>query len=444
MERRAISHLLYLLAALLIFGLLAVLYIRTSQIDTSDRRKHEIVCVDLPQILERGRIDVSLGYNSLNYYILHGRPGGFQFQLAKYFADHLGVDMSILVIKDIHEAMTELKSGKTDIVCSDLTKIDGRFGEEIMFSDPYKYINQVLIQQKNNPLHPLVRTIDELEGKTIYIPRGSLFHVIIENETRHLQNPPYIIEVPGYSSEQLIDAVAQGNISFTVADFHLAKYHAALYKNIDVDLQIGNEKPLAWCMRSRSPMLIEALNTWLDNFNKTREFGYLVHRYFVNPWKVEKSRGDYFSVKQGKISPYDDIIKKHSQKISWDWRLIASLIYEESQFRHDLVSYSGAYGIMQMIPVTAENFGVGPESSVEDHIRAGIRFIKFMDDNFRTDVPDSLERLKFVLASYNLGEGHIRDAMALAEKYNRNPRLWDKNVEFFLIAKARANITWIM
>jgi len=93
---------------------------------------------------------------------------------------------------------------------------------------------------------------------------------------------------------------------------------------------------------------------------------------------------------------------------------------------------------MQMIPVTAENFGVGPESSIEDHIKAGIKFIKFMDDNFRNDVPDSLERMKFVIASYNLGEGHIRDAMALAEKYNRNPQLWANNVEFYLIAKSES------
>jgi len=423
---------------MLLIGLMIQLYFRSSKIDAYSEPEAVLPCVDLLQIHERGRLDISLGYNSLNYYILHGKACGFQFELAKYFADYLGLELNIVVMNDMESAITALRTGEIDIVCSDLTKIEGRFGNEIVFTEPYAHVSQVLIQRKDNPKHQLVTDIQGLSGKTVYVPRGSVFKLIILNETDLISDPPVIIEVPGYGSEQLIDAVAEGKISYTVADHHLAKYHAFIYSNIDVHLEIGNEKPLSWCMRGCSPDLLKEFNIWLNDFSKTRQFGFLYHRYFINPWNTGKTNSDFFSVKKGKISPYDEIIKKHSKEIGWDWRLVASLIYEESKFQHDLVSYSGAYGIMQLIPVTAEYFGITPESTVEDHIRIGIRFIKMMDDNFKEYVPDSMERQKFVIASYNLGEGHIFDAIALADKYNRNPQIWDNNVEYLIIAKSQS------
>lgn len=434
MERRVVLHTLYLLSALLIFGLLLIVRLRTDKVNNVERPAIEKHCVDLDQILERGRLDVSLGYNSLNYYILHGKPAGFQFELARYFSAHLGVELNIWVTNDIHNAISALTEGKIDIVCADLTKIDNRFGNEVLFTESYAAVSQFIVQRKDNPKHDIVTEVVQLSGKTIYVPRGSIYKGIIENHV-NIHPAPIVIEVADYSSEQLIDAVAEGKISFTVADSHLAKYHKGLYNNIDVSLEIGQDRPLAWCVRKESPQLFNEFNNWIHEFMKTRQFGYLYHRYFVNPWKQDKISGNFFSVKKGKISPYDDVIRKYSREIGWDWRLVASLIYEESKFHHDLVSYSGAYGIMQLIPVTAETFGVSPESPPEEHIQAGIKFIKKMDDNFKHAVPDSVERRKFVLASYNLGEGHIWDAIALARKFNKNPQLWDNNVEYYLIAK---------
>jgi len=438
MDKRTIFHLLYMLATLVLLGLFAVVYIRTEKAMPSKDQNDPKQCIDLLQIKERNRIDVSLGYNSLNYYILHGKPGGFQFELARYFSNHLDVELNISVTNEITQAIDMLRTGKIDIVCADLTRIEGRFGDDVVFTEPYAAVSQVLVQRKNHPVHDIVSNVEGLNGKTIYIPKGSLFKQIIRNVTSHLDEPPFIIEVFGYGSEQLIDAVADEIISFTVADYHLARYHGAIYDNLDVSFELGSEKPLAWCMRKSSHVLLDTFNVWLSEFMPSRQFGYLYHRYFINPWKNAKFQGDFFSVKKGSISPYDKEIKKYSREIGWDWRLIASLIYEESKFQHDLVSYAGAYGIMQLMPVTAETFGVGAESSAEEHIKAGVRFIQRMDNNFLNDVPDKTERQKFVIASYNLGEGHIRDAMALAEKYRKSPHIWDNNVEYFLIAKSQS------
>jgi membrane-bound lytic murein transglycosylase F len=437
MEKKAFIQLSWLFTVLLLMGLLFIVLLRTRESQVHLPESENADCIDLMQIKERGRIDVSLGYNSLNYYILHGRPAGFQFELARYFAEFLGVELHITVTNDISEAIDLLKKGKTDIVCADLTIIPGRFGKDIAFTVPWSSTKQVLVQNLKNRKHTLVKNISELSGKTIYVPRGSVFPIIIMNACSGMSPMPYIVEVPGYGSEQLIDAVAEGKISYTVADFHLAVYHTSIYDNIDVGLAVGNEKPMGWCVRSCSAQLLDTLNKWLLDFSESRQFGYLHHRYFVNSFKSDKFNGEYFSIKTGRISPYDETIKKYSREIGWDWRLIASLIYEESHFRTDLVSPSGAFGIMQLMPETARTLGIDSASTPEEHIRAGLKLLKSMDNNLQPFVSDDNERIKFVLASYTLGEGHVLDAIALAEKYRKNPEIWENNVEYFLIMKSQ-------
>ncbi len=435
MERKTLIHGILLITALLLLGLLLIVFLRTGNVSSNKFEEEQIDCVDLMQILDRGRLDVSLGYNSLNYYILHGRPAGFQFELARYFSEHLGVELHITTTNDINYAISLLKTGEIDIVCAGLTIVSGRFGKEVDFSEQWASSSQVLVQNIETSSRPMVKSLNDLSGQAVYVPKGSVFRAIILNTCKNITPLPYVIEVPGFGSEQLIDAVAEGKIGLTVADFHLARYHSEMYENLDISVSLGNEQPLGWCVRSCSPALLDTLNSWLTSFKKSRQFEYLYYRYFVNPLKEEKSTGEYFSVKSGNISPWDDVIKKYSSEIGWDWRLIASLMYEESHFRTDLVSSSGAFGVMQLMPETARSLGVDSSSAPEEHIKAGIKLLKSMDDNLKSLVPDNQERIKFVLASYNLGEGHILDAIALSKKYNKNPRIWENNVEFFLIQK---------
>lgn len=138
----------------------------------------------------------------------------------------------------------------------------------------------------------------------------------------------------------------------------------------------------------------------------------------------------------GKISPYDDMIRQFSTSINWDWRLLASLICQESHFDPTVVSHSGAYGLMQVMPYTGKNFGVDITSSPENNMMAGIRYINWLHSIFDPKIPDEKERINFILASYNAGPGHVMDAMKLAEKNGMNPQKWEGNVEIWLLKKS--------
>jgi membrane-bound lytic murein transglycosylase F len=136
------------------------------------------------------------------------------------------------------------------------------------------------------------------------------------------------------------------------------------------------------------------------------------------------------------ISVYDSLIKVYSKEIDWDWRLFASLIYQESRFNNTARSPAGAYGLMQMMPSTQKYFGIDITASPELQIAAGAKYIKFLNIMFKNNITNREERIKFILASYNIGSGHIYDAQRLAVKQHRNPCKWFNNVEKSLLSKS--------
>ena len=129
------------------------------------------------------------------------------------------------------------------------------------------------------------------------------------------------------------------------------------------------------------------------------------------------------------ICPYDGLIRVEADRIDWDWRLLASIIYQESRFNPDLVNEKGAFGLMQLMPVTMEKYGIDYDSSIEEQLEAAGKLLLYFDRELPESIYDSIERHKFILASYNAGLGHILKARTKAEQHGKNPDVWTNNVE---------------
>jgi membrane-bound lytic murein transglycosylase F len=129
------------------------------------------------------------------------------------------------------------------------------------------------------------------------------------------------------------------------------------------------------------------------------------------------------------------MIKEIAHGYNWDWRLISAIIYHESRFNENAGSWVGAYGLMQLMPATAEAFGVENIENPKQNVKAGILLLNSLNNQFLKVIPDSTERVKFVLAAYNIGLGHVNDAQRLAEKYGKNPLVWENNVDLYLEKK---------
>ena len=139
----------------------------------------------------------------------------------------------------------------------------------------------------------------------------------------------------------------------------------------------------------------------------------------------------------GIISHYDGFFQRYASTIRWDWRLLAAQCYQESTFDPQARSWAGACGLMQIMPGTADHLGLARSDlyNPEKNIEAAVRYLAELERTFN-DIPERAERTKFVLAAYNGGHFHIRDAMALAQKNGRNPRRWG-DVEPFVLGLAR-------
>ena len=136
---------------------------------------------------------------------------------------------------------------------------------------------------------------------------------------------------------------------------------------------------------------------------------------------------------KGQISPYDALFQRYASSIGWDWRLLAAQCYQESAFDPNAVSWAGAQGLMQIMPATAEKLGINAADvfDPETNIEASVRYIKQLNHQF-SDIPGSSIRIPFVLAAYNGGTNHVRDAMALARKNGKNAKVW-REVEPFIL-----------
>jgi membrane-bound lytic murein transglycosylase F len=142
-------------------------------------------------------------------------------------------------------------------------------------------------------------------------------------------------------------------------------------------------------------------------------------------------------LKQGRISPYDSLFKKYAPKLGWDWKMLAALSYQESHFIDTIVnSRSHASGLMGIMPSTAAALDISPDDLLdpETNIRAGVEVLRRFRKGF-SDM-DSASLVKFTLAAYNAGLGHIQDACRLAEKEGGNPVDWDGSVSYYLTLKS--------
>ena len=404
--------------------------------------QQEEISIDIEDIRQRDTLVVSTGYNSISYFIYRGQPMGFQYEMVQRLADALELNVQVLVCNDMEKSFEHLRTGACDIIAIDLTVTKER-NEEFSFTEPHSQTRQVLVQRKPKGWEnmnyytleeKLLRDHTELANKTIHIPTNTSFRPRIESLSEEIGAPIKIVEVPNIGSEQLIEMVSEGKIQYTVADEHSAKVNKFYYKNIDIGTPISFTQNLAWAVRKSSPKLLVLINNWLREFTKSIEYTHLYTKYYSNPRAaVDIFESDFYSVKTGKISQYDTIIKKHAEEIAWDWLLLSSLIFQESRFEHDLYSWAGAYGLMQLMPITANRFGASVPSSPEENVRAGTQYIQWLDKEFQEYVSDDDERMKFIIAAYNIGHNHIHDAIQLTIKYDGDASKWDDVKEFFLL-----------
>jgi len=393
---------------------------------------------ELEQIKNTGILRVAVNYNSTDYFVYRGKIMGFKYELLRELAKELGVKLEIVVSKSLRETVDGLIINQFDLIAKNIT-ITRPLRKQIDFTTPIRQTTQVLVQrQKSSEKKDSVFVHDTLElaGKKVMVPKESSYYKRLINLSNEIGFPIKVVEDTIYGVEKLISQVANGEIDYTVCDENVAKLNNTYYSNLDVSVKVGFPQDVAWAVRKQSYEWKLYVDEWIKNFKATKKYKFLYHKYFESTWSVYRIESGFHSVHGGKISVYDTLVKRLSIKYNWDWRLISAIIYQESRFNPNANSWVGAYGLMQIMPTTAEKLGIKNYKDPAQNIKGGILMLNWLDERFIESIPDSAQRIRFVLASYNIGLGHVHDAQRLAEKYGKDRNSWDDNVDYFLLNKS--------
>ncbi|GHV51176.1 lytic transglycosylase F [Bacteroidia bacterium] len=388
---------------------------------------------DFPQLVEKGEITAVTLYSSTSYFLYRMEPMGYEYELMNDFARANGLKLTMKVAESLPRLVEMLSLGEADVAAYPVV-LSNELKEGYLSCGREEPVYQVVVQ----PVKPgakILADVTELIGKEVYVKSGTPFHDRLVRLDKELGGGIIIQALEeDIISEELVERVANGEIPYTITDDKTARLNKTYYRNIDINLPISFRQRSSWIVDKRRPLLAGAINEWAQDKVSARSYKATAKRYF----ELSKKMQDYsaHSIRNGRISPYDSLFRKYAKALDWDWMLLASLSWQESHFIDSVESWAGACGLMGIMPRTAAALDIPlPElADPETNIRAGTEVLRRFKAGFR-EVGDSLQRIKFTLAAYNAGIGHVQDACRLAGKHGKSPTVWDDNVAGFILLK---------
>lgn len=401
---------------------------------SDETNEDDTYMMDLPQLKAEGEITAVTLYSSTSYFQYKMQPMGYEYDLINNFALSQGLKLNIKVAENVTRMIEMLEAGEADVVAYPI-QINNKLKDEVIYCGREEQSSQVLIQRANKG-DETITDVTQLIGKDVYVKPDTKYYERLKNLDVELGGGIHIKDIPGdtVTTEDLIEMVSVGKIPYTISDENIARLNKTYFWNLNVSLKVSFLQRSSWIVRKSSPDLAAAINEWASDKSGNHIYKAVMKRYFElskQPLIIE-----FPEVKNGHISIYDDLFRKHAKNIGWDWQLIASIAYQESRFNPNVVSWAGAEGLMGIMPNTAKALGVTPHElkNPDTGIRTGIDCLRRFRQGFN-NITDPLEKIKFTLASYNAGIGHVYDAQRLAEKYGKDPHVWDDNVAEFIRLK---------
>ena len=394
---------------------------------------------DLPEV-RSDTLRVLVLRDPLSWEVRPQAESGLEWELMERLAGNLKVPVVAVQIGHPDSLWMALQRGRGDVIAAQLTpRRDHR--RWVLFTDPYRHVAPVMASLRRDPLSSKGRS-----GPTVGPAMDSLVLGLASpfRDTQYRFDEQFCVaKLPASDStctadDLLMDLVLGRLQAAVVTDAHAA-HEAVRLPLVEFSGPIGPPQPLCFAVRKNAPALLNALNEALANDARSGALKHLFNGYratrspAAGPIRAKRA----IPVNGDSISPYDDAFRSYAGALTWDWHLLVAMAYQESRFDSTAVSHMGAHGIMQLMPRTAERLGLDSSHAMEAHIGAAVRFVNRLDTLWRRAVPDPEQRLRFVLASYNAGHGHVIDAQRLAEQLGLDPRRWDQHVERAILLLAR-------
>ncbi|TMA26971.1 MAG: membrane-bound lytic murein transglycosylase MltF [Deltaproteobacteria bacterium] len=379
----------------------------------------------LEEIVKSGYLRVLTRNNDTSFFIYRGHRMGFDYELGKRLAQHLGIRVDMIVTQSWSEMVPALLKGEGDVIAAEVTVTEER-KKQVLFAEPWGHTREVVVWKDGSPE---IKSAEELSGKDVHVRRGSSYwQTLLElnGKLRAEGKPEIILQAApdDWETDTILEAVSKGEIVYTVADELLANLHSAYWDNLVLGPKVSAERDLAWAVRQGDLPLKKAIDDVFREERRKPEFNVLRKKYFEAERTLKKERKDkFYASETGTLSAYDPLVRKYAEQHGFDWRLVAAQIYQESRFDPQRKSWVGAQGLLQIMPATAKGLGITDPTDPEQSIRGGLKYMQQLSDHYK-DVVDPIDRYRFALAAYNTGLGHIDDARRLARRAGADATVW--------------------
>jgi len=396
---------------------------------------------DFDQMLARRLIRVGVVANRTFYFVDHGQQRGAAYEMAQAFEEHLnkklktgpGTKVHVLVAPLPRDLLAPaLTQGRVDCVVAQVI-IRPELQALVDFTNPTrKNVSEVVV---TSPGAPAVATLDDLSGKRVYARKDSSAwqSVVALNESLKAKGRPGVVlqEVPGnLEDDDLLEMVNADLVPMVVVQDYMAQFWKKVFTNITVHdtVAVRTGASLAVPIRKNSPLLAAELNEFLAKNSLGTAFGNMIQKRYLESTKYAKQATS--EAERKKFAELVGFFKKYGDKYSLDYLLMAAQGYQESGLDQNAKSQVGAVGVMQLMPATGKELGVGDIGATEANIHAGVKYMRFMMDRYFKDEPmDTLNKGLFTFASYNAGPGRVRQLRQEAAKRGLDANVWFGNVE---------------
>lgn len=374
----------------------------------------------LETVLARGELRMVTRPGPLTWYEDGRGANGFEYLLAREFANHLDVDLKVTTSSSLSGIFTMLGGPNADLGAAVLTVTPAR-KSQVRFSDPYASTVQLVLHRRGTRAPS---SVEQLVGRQLMVIADSSHEErLVELQKQH----PKLTWLRHADVEMLdlMEMVHRGEVEFAIIDSTTYNANRNLYHNARSAFEISEPQPLAWAFAPHGDTsLIAAANGFLAEIQANGYLEGLKTRFFsgIEDFTLNSSHV-FFHLVETRLPHFEDDFKTVAAETGIDWHLLAAIAYQESHWNPDAVSPTGVKGLMMLTRGAASEVGVTNRRDAEQSLWGGARYFLQVKDRIPARITEP-DRTFFALAAYNVGLGHLEDARVLTQRAGKNPDLW--------------------
>jgi len=396
---------------------------------------------DFDQMAKRRIIRVGTTFNRTFYFVDNGVQRGAAYELGQAFEEQLNkklkttnaTKVSVVFVPLPRDLLASaLAEGKVDCVVAQVI-IRPELQAIVDFTNPVRTnVSEVVV---TGPGAPEIASVDDLSGKDVHARKDSSAWqslVALNADLKAKGRPPVAIrEVPGnLEDDDLLEMANAGLTPIVVVHDYLAEFWKKVFTNLTVhdEVKVRTGASLAVAMRKNSPLLAAELNAFLAKNGLGSALGNMIEKRYLESTKFAKQATS--ETERKKFLALAGFFKEFGERYEVDYLLMAAQGFQESGLDQDAKSQVGAVGVMQVMPATGKELNVGDITQIEPNIHAGVKYMRYVVNQYFKDEPmDNLNKWLFACASYNAGPGRVRQLRKEAAKRGLDPNVWFGNVE---------------